>query len=64
MLATTHASARREKPALVAGLYVDRDLIDVVRNMLRVDGSPTIGTFIPQWHVDYFTQPLLLNPWQ
>lgn len=58
MLTTTHVRTRREKPALAAGLYVNRDLIDVVRNTVRVDGPPTIGTFIPQRHVDYITHGL------
>jgi hypothetical protein len=45
MLATTHERARRKKPALAAGFHIDRDLIDIVGNTIRVDGAPTIGIF-------------------
>jgi len=55
MLPTTHARARRKKPALAARLYIDRDLIDVAENTISVDGPPTISTFIPQRHVNYVT---------
>jgi len=55
MLSATHAGPRREEPLLAARLYVDRDLIDVARNTVRVDRPPTIDAFISQRHVDYFT---------
>jgi hypothetical protein len=58
MLPATHARARREKPSLVAGLYVDRDLISLARYKIGMHGPPTIGAFIPERHVDYFTHYL------
>jgi len=47
MLATTHARPGRKKPVLAARLYVDRDLIDVVRNPISMDRPPAVRAFIP-----------------
>jgi hypothetical protein len=58
MLATTHARPGRKKPVLAARHCVDRDLIDVIRNPVRVDRPPAVGAFIPQRHVNYFAHYL------
>jgi hypothetical protein len=55
MFSATHARARRKEPLLVARFYVNRYLIDVARNTVRVDRPPTIDALISQRHVDYFT---------
>ena len=43
---------------LVAGLYVDRDLVYVVRNPIGMHRPPAVGAFIPQRHINYFAHYL------
>jgi len=47
MLTTTHARPGRKKPVFVARLYVDRDLVNIVRNPVGVHRPPTLRAFIP-----------------
>jgi hypothetical protein len=46
MFATTHARSGRKKPVFVARLYVDRDLVDIVRNPVGVHRPPAVRAFI------------------